>query len=156
MAADEKNISMEKELKRTGVESRQAPFLKIHPDDNVLVALKDMLSGTPVDYNGYNFDLLENVPAKHKIFVKDMKAGDDVIMYGVLVGKAQREIFCGQVMTTSNTRHAAGKYAYRDVHVDWQPPDVSRFSDKTFNGYKRNDGRIGTANYWLFIPTVFL
>ncbi len=156
MGADEKNISMEKELSnRSAAGSRQAPFLKIHPNDNVLVALKDLLSGTPVEYNGSDFELLENVTAKHKIFVKDMVAGDDVIMYGVLVGKAQRKIFRGQVMTTSNTRHAAGKYAYRDIHVDWQPPDISRFRKKTFNGYKRSDGRIGTANYWLFIPTVF-
>src|SRR5688500_18653293 len=58
-------------------------------------------------------------------------------------------------MTTTNTRHAAGKYGYRATRYNWQPPDISRFVHKTFNGYKRSDGRVGTANYWLFIPTVF-
>ena len=38
---------------------------------------------------------------------------------------------------------------------NWQPPDVSKFTGRTFNGYYRSDGRVGTANYWLFIPTVF-
>jgi altronate hydrolase len=117
--------------------------------------LKDLLSGTPVINNGHGFDLLENVSAKHKIFVEDMKAGDDVIMYGVLVGKVQSQIFRGQVMTTKNTRHATGEYVYRNVPYEWKSPDISQFLHKSFMGYKRNDGRTGTANYWLFIPTVF-
>ena len=38
--------------------------------------------------------LAEDIAAKHKFFVHDMKAGDEVIMYGVLVGKAQSPIAC--------------------------------------------------------------
>ncbi|WP_222949655.1 UxaA family hydrolase, partial [Micromonospora chalcea] len=41
------------------------------------------------------------------------------------------------------------------MNYQWQKPDVSRFANRTFNGYHRKDGRVGTANYWLFIPTVF-
>lgn len=146
---------MEKELEKRTTAETGPPFLKIHPDDNVLVALKDLAAGTPVAYNGYAFPLAEDVAAKHKFFVRDMNAGDDVIMYGVLVGKLQVSISKGQAMTTANTKHAAGKYGYRHVDYNWEAPDVSRFFNKTFNGYKRNDGRVGTANYWLFIPTVF-
>jgi altronate hydrolase len=147
---------MEKELKKTGrAEQTQPLFLKIHPDDNVLVALKDLAAGTTIFYNDEVFILQENINAKHKFFLQDMKAGDSVIMYGVLVGKLQSAIMKGQVMTTTNTKHAAGKYGYRDTRYSWQPPDVSAFKHKTFNGYKRSDGRVGTANYWLFIPTVF-
>jgi len=131
------------------------PFLMIHPDDNVLVALKDLDSGTPVSFNGHAFKLMENIAAKHKFFVQNVSAGDDVIMYGVLVGKVQTDILQGQAMTTENTKHAAGRYGYRNVQYQWQPPDVSKFVHKTFNGYKRSDGRVGTANYWLFIPMVF-
>ncbi|HTE34077.1 MAG TPA: altronate dehydratase family protein [Chryseolinea sp.] len=131
------------------------PFLMIHPDDNVLVALKDLSTGTAISFNGQSFQLKENVAAKHKFFIHDMNSGDEVIMYGVLVGKAQSGILRGQVMTTSNTVHAAGKYGYRDVRYSWKAPDVSKFMHRTFNGYKRKDGRVGTANYWLFIPMVF-
>src|SRR6185369_12025649 len=80
---------------------------------------------------------------------------ENVIMYGTLVGKAQCFIPKGTLMTTTNTKHAAGKYYFRGSKIHWQKPDTSKFLDRTFNGYKRNDGRVGTANYWLFIPTVF-
>src|SRR6185503_10000835 len=111
-------------------------FLKIHPDDNVLVALKDLAPGTQVSSNGSSFELNEMVAAKHKFFEHDMNSGDDVIMYGVLVGKLQSNVFKGQAMTTANTKHAAGKYAYRSFQYDWKPPDVTQFLHKTFNGYK--------------------
>ena len=39
--------------------------------------------------------------------------------------------------------------------MQWAPPDTRAFLNRTFNGYHRSDGRVGTANYWLFIPTVF-
>jgi altronate hydrolase len=143
-------------MKNTSVnETAHPPYLKIHPNDNVLVALKDLSPGTVVSVNGQEFTLPENVAAKHKFFTKDLNTGDDVIMYGALVGKVQSNITQGQVMTTTNTIHAAGKYGYRNVQYKWTTPDVSRFIHKTFNGYKRSDGRVGTANYWLFIPMVF-
>ena len=147
---------MEKEIeKRSTTKAVQSFFLKIHPDDNVLVALRDLEPGTRVSSNGSSFELPENVAAKHKFFERDMHTGDDVIMYGVLVGKLQSDVFKGQAMTTTNTKHAAGKYAYRSFQYTWLAPDISGFVHKTFNGYKRSDGRVGTANYWLFIPTVF-
>lgn len=133
----------------------QKSFLKIHPDDNVLVALKDIPKDTTIFLDGIEFSLQENVGAKHKFFINDMEAGDDVIMYGVLVGKVQNSIDRGRLMTTLNTSHAAEAYAYRGAKFNWQPPDVSKFINRTFNGYHRTGGRVGTANYWLFIPMVF-
>src|SRR5215216_3088140 len=137
------------------IETLQQPFLKIHPDDNVLVALRDLPSGASILFNKDSFSLRENIAAKHKFFEHDMKAGDDVIMYGALVGKLKSSVTRGELMTIVNTKHAAGEYSYRHNKYTWQPPDVSLFSTKTFQGYKRSDGRVGTANYWLFIPTVF-
>jgi altronate hydrolase len=129
--------------------------LKVHPDDNVIVALQDLPKGEKVSYNGIEYTVVNDVPAKHKFFMQDMNPGDEVIMYGVLVGKAQTNIPKGGLMTTSNIKHAADKYDYRGVNYQWKAPDVSKFKGRTFNGYHRSDGRIGTANYWLFIPTVF-
>jgi altronate hydrolase len=153
--ADRKIKTMEKDLHADTVERMNHSFLKIHPHDNVLVALKDLSAGMLVTENGDDILLNEPVPAKHKFFITDMEAGDDVIMYGTLVGKIQFPVQKGQVMTTGNTKHAAGKYKYRNNHYEWTPPDITPFVSKTFNGFKRNDGRVGTANYWLFIPTVF-
>jgi len=129
--------------------------LKIHPRDNVIVALTHLARGAAVTCNGEQYILQDAVGPKHKFFTKDMNAGDPVIMYGVLVGKAQKFIPRGGLMTTSNTQHAAEPYAYRNVKYEWHPPDVTKFKNRTFNGYHRTDGKVGTANYWLFIPTVF-
>lgn len=129
--------------------------LKVHPEDNVLVALTGLSKGAVVSYNGNEFTMQEDIPAKHKFFTQDMKTGDAIIMYGVLVGKAQMNITKGSRMSTGNTKHAAEPYDYRNAKFEWQAPDVSRFKERTFNGYHRDDGRVGTANYWLFIPTVF-
>ena len=130
-------------------------LLKVHRDDNVLVALTNLGKGAVVQYNGSEYTMQDDIPAKHKFFMKDMQAGDSIIMYGVLVGKAQHFIPAGSRMTTENTKHAAGTYDYRAVEYKWQAPDISKFRDRTFMGYHRSDGRVGTANYWLFIPTVF-
>jgi altronate hydrolase len=136
-------------------ETLQQPFLKIHPNDNVLVALRDLPAGTPVFVDYTELLLKQDIGAKHKFFITDMDAGDDVIMYGVLVGKVQSKVTKGTLMTTTNTKHAAGNYSYRGFQYEWQSPDVSKFTGKIFMGYKRKDGRVGTANYWLFIPMVF-
>ncbi|WP_317236123.1 hypothetical protein [Niabella hibiscisoli] len=50
-----------------------------------------------------------------------MQAGDEIIMYGVLVGKAQNFIPRGGVMNTENTRHAADPFEYRPYHYKWTP-----------------------------------
>lgn len=129
--------------------------LKVHPKDNVIVALTNLSKGETISFEGVDYLLQEDIPAKHKFFMQDMKAGDEVIMYGVLVGKTQKDIIKGSRMSTENIKHAAEPYDYRNVKFEWQAPDVSKFKGRTFNGYHRADGRVGTANYWLFIPTVF-
>jgi altronate hydrolase len=129
--------------------------LKVHPGDNVLVALAPLGKGSKVTYDDITYTMQEDIPAKHKFFTHDMKQGDIVIMYGVMVGKTQFEVTAGSRMSTENTSHAAEPYEYRDADFSWQAPDVTRFINRTFMGYHRTDGRVGTANYWLFIPLVF-
>lgn len=129
--------------------------MQIHPDDNVLVALQDLPKGQKIEWNNITFDLQDDVHAKHKFFITERAIGEDVLMYGVLVGKATTFIPQGGLMTTENVHHASQDYAYRAVDYQWQAPDVSKFQNRTFNGYHRQDGKVGTANYWLFIPTVF-
>ncbi|MFP5438270.1 MAG: UxaA family hydrolase [Bacteroidia bacterium] len=129
--------------------------LKVNDKDNVIVALLDLPKGEVISFGGKDYILQENIPAKHKFYTEDMEQGDAVTMYGVLVGKVQYAVKAGSRMTTDNLKHAAEPYAYREVDFEWHAPDVSAFEGKTFNGYHRADGRVGTANYWLFIPTVF-
>lgn len=129
--------------------------LRIHPKDNVLVALTDLSAGDTINFQGEAYLLIDQINAKHKFYMNDMNTGDEVFMYGTLVGKVQYPVKAGSLMTTDNLKHAAAPYEYRPYHYTWEAPDVSKFEGRTFNGYHRSDGKVGTANYWLFIPTVF-
>lgn len=134
----------------------KSKVLRIHSDDNVLVALKDLAAGESVFFEGTEYVLKEEIPAKHKFFMQDMQPQDEVKMYGVLVGKIQFPVLQGMRMSVENTKHAVEPYEFRPYNQgEWNAPDVSRFANRTFKGYVREDGRVGTANYWLFIPTVF-
>ena len=135
--------------------SMKQRVLMIHPKDNVIVALDNLTKNEKVTYEGIDYQLVDDIPAKHKFFIKDLEVGDAIIMYGVLVGKAQKTVYKGSRMSTDNTKHAAAPYVYRPGTAKWQMPDVTKFKERTFNGYHRADGAVGTANYWLFIPTVF-
>lgn len=128
---------------------------KVHPEDNVLVALSNLTEGERVTYNSEEFILPAPVTAKHKFVTKDMEAGDEIKMYGVLVGKAQQPIKRGAVITISNVKHAAHGFSVGKRKLEWHKPDVSKFAGKTFMGYHRADGKVGTGNYWLVIPMVF-
>ena len=130
-------------------------LVKVHPDDNVLVALTNLMKGEVLTYDGEEFILQDDIPAKHKFVTKDLKAADVVVMYGVMVGKAQSDIAKGGIISTVNLKHAAEPFIYRKTDFSWTAPDVANFRNKTFNGYHRSNGDVGTANYWLFIPTVF-
>ncbi|HEY1113929.1 MAG TPA: altronate dehydratase family protein [Chitinophagaceae bacterium] len=128
---------------------------KVHPEDNVLVALSNLEEGERVSYNGTEFQLPGRVPVKHKFVTEEMQPGDEIRMYGVLVGKAQGVIPRGGVITTSNVKHAANPFDIGTRKLEWHKPDVSKFENRTFKGYHRADGKVGTANYWLVIPLVF-
>lgn len=129
--------------------------LKVHPADNVIVALQPLNRGESLSFGGHPLVLQEDIAAKHKFFESDLLPGEAVIMYGVLVGRVQAPVKRGGLMTTQNVKHDAQPYAYRGHHYVWEAPDVSAYRHRTFNGYHRSDGRVGTANYWLFIPSVF-
>ncbi|MEO6188476.1 MAG: UxaA family hydrolase, partial [Ginsengibacter sp.] len=128
---------------------------KVHPDDNVLVALTNLKEGEKVGYNGEEYVIKGSVAAKHKFVTNDLNPGDELFMYGVLVGKAQSFIARGSAVTTSNVKHASNSYEVGERKLAWEKPDVSKFVSRTFKGFHRADGKVGTANYWLVVPMVF-
>ena len=133
----------------------QNVVLKLHPDDNVLIALRDLCQGEKIAFAEQMFVLTSDVPAKHKFVTEDLSTGADVFMYGVLVGKAAQPIQKGSALNPRNLRHDALPFREKSVELTWTPPDVSRWRDRTFLGYHRADGQVGTRNYWLVVPLVF-
>jgi altronate hydrolase len=135
--------------------SSQRRVLRLDPRDNALVALTDLRKGETLNFASSEYVLLADVPAKHKFVTADLPAGGDVIMYGVLVGRTAEPLQRGSLLSTRNLRHAAAAFHDRDAAPHWSPPDVSRWKEKTFLGYQRTDGLVGTRNYWVVLPLVF-
>jgi altronate hydrolase len=130
-------------------------LLQLDPRDNVLIALRTLRSGDHVEFDGRNYTLPADVPAKHKLATQDFVAGDDIIMYGVLVGKAVKPIATGELLTTGNIQHRSAAFHEQNGAYHWTAPDVSPWKHQTFPGYQRSDGQVGTRNYWLVVPLVF-
>jgi len=128
--------------------------LQLDSRDNVLIALTDLKAET-IEFAGRAYALPKTVPAKHKFAMRSLEVGDDIIMYGVLVGRAVKPIAAGELLTTTNIHHQSAGFHEQAKEFHWTAPDVSRWKDRTFLGYRRSDGQVGTRNYWLVVPLVF-
>ncbi|NGM61899.1 altronate dehydratase [Sphingobacterium sp. SGG-5] len=137
------------------MESEKRAFLQIHPKDNVLVALRDLQEGTEISFNGVTLVLHQDVAAKHKFTINAIPKDGEVYMYGVLVGRVNRDLLPGERLDVDNLRHAAEAFRLGERKLDWHKPDSSKIAGKTFKGYHRSNGTVGTANHWLVIPMVF-
>lgn len=128
-------------------------FIKINKDDNVAVALKPIAKGTTVNVAGTDVTTLEDVPQGHKFAIKPIKKGDAVIKYGFRIGYAQADVEVGGWIHTHNLRTALGElldYTYNpEGHKDVEPTD-----EAYFEGYMRENGKVGVRNEVWIIPTV--
>ena len=128
-------------------------FIKINKDDSVAVALKPIAKGTTVDVAGTNVTTLEDIPQGHKFAIKPIKKGDAVIKYGFRIGYAQADVEVGGWIHTHNLKTALGElldYTYNpEGHKDVEPTD-----EAYFEGYMRENGKVGVRNEVWIIPTV--
>ena len=131
------------------------PVLKLDARDNVLIALQDLLKGERIRLSSHDLVLATNVPAKQKFVTESLSPGSDVIMYGILIGKAREPIQIGEILTTRNTVHETSPFRESSHEYRWTSPEVSPWLQRTFLGYPRADGQVGTRNYWLVVPLVF-
>ncbi|MBK8391857.1 MAG: altronate dehydratase [Saprospiraceae bacterium] len=130
-------------------------ILKVHDSDNVIAALVNLNVGDLVTLDGEQFEIKETIPMKHKFAAVDFAVGDLVIMYGVRIGKSKVAIPKGCRISTDNVGHSVKDYEAKSENYTWKKPDNSRFHDRTFDGYIRSDGKVGTRNYWIVFPLVF-
>ena len=131
-------------------------FLQVDPHDNVVMALATLDLGAEIRLAaGPPLTAGQTIPAKHKMALIDLKPGDLVRMYGMVVGEAVEPIPRGGLLTTQNVQHRAGSYSAARQPVTYPLADPSPWADRTFMGYHRADGQVGTRNYWIVVPLVF-
>ena len=127
-------------------------LLKINPADNVAVALRALHAGEILPADGKELTLATDVPAGHKVALRDLEPGEEVIKYGFPIGRTTAAIPLGSHVHTHNLRTQLGgeqSYAYhpRACGIAAQPPE-------TFPGYLRENGAVGVRNELWILPTV--
>jgi len=130
-------------------------FLQIEGGDNLIVALKTIPRGVEVEIGSRIITICEEIPAKQKFSTIDLEQGDTAVMYGVIVGEATQKIYSGSLITTANLKHATTAYQDREETFTWQAPDRYPNIPKEFMGVRRRNDKVGTGNYWIFVPLVF-
>jgi len=133
----------------------QKKLIKVNPTDNVAVALVNLSAGAVLSFENETITVESDVKMKHKIALQPLEAGDRIIMYGVLVGKASARIAKGGLLSTANVKHESDKVTGKTESIGWTVPNIEKWKDRTFMGYHREDGQVGTENVWLFFPLVF-
>ena len=129
--------------------------LQLDPRDNVLVALAPLSAGDVAAWGDESCTVTQAVAAKHKMAIVDLAPGDLIRMYGMVVGEATAAIPRGGVISTRNVRHRAEEYTATRRPGSFALPDASAWTQRTFMGFHRADGQVGTRNYWLVLPLVF-
>ena len=128
------------------------PIIRLHPDDNVVVARVDVAIGTPVPSEG--FTSRSQVPAGHKLAARAIKAGEAILKYNVCIGFAAQDIAPGSYVHSHNVtfREFDRDYAWGQDYVE--TPVLPASEQATFMGYVRPDGQVGTRNYIGILSTV--
>jgi altronate hydrolase len=120
-----------------------SPVIRLHPDDDVVIARVQLVSGTHIDTEQVTVAGL--VPPGHKLAVRSVSAGSPVRRYGQIIGFASQPIAAGQHVHTHNL--AMGDFARDYAHAQEARPTPAADREATFQGIVRADGRVATRNY---------
>ena len=130
-----------------------AEFIKINPADNVAVAIHDVEAGGCFDVDGVQIVPQTLIPAGHKVALKDIAEGEDIVKYGFPIGHLLKAVSQGGLIDHSVLKtnlEGLLEYSYQPDLTDIEPAQTKA----TFKGYRRADGRAGIRNELWIIPTV--
>jgi len=130
----------------TKLPTAENSVIHLHPNDNVGIARVPLSPGQTLKVGPFDVTAGGNVPAGHKIALFEILAGEKLIRYGQVIGKARVRIGPGEHVHTHNV-------AFEEIHFDYEFPTVdlafppAPAKMPTFMGYLREYGRAGTRNY---------
>jgi altronate hydrolase len=120
--------------------------IQLHPRDNVAIARLPLGAGTELRIAGQRLMTRSAIPAGHKVALRDVAAGETLVRYGQIIGRAAKNIACGDHVHSHNVAFEELSFDYEfptgDIPIPSAPADAP-----TFQGYLREDGRAGTRNY---------
>jgi altronate hydrolase len=128
------------------------PFLQLHPEDQIVVARRHAADGEAWTRDGASIAAREPIEMGHKLAIRPIRAGEAVRKYGQIIGFATRDILPGEWVHTHNLDRGE-----LELHCEFStavPPPPTPITGRTFQGYRRPDGRAATRNYIGVISTV--
>ncbi|MBQ9357364.1 MAG: altronate dehydratase [Prevotella sp.] len=131
----------------------QATFLKINPADSVVVCLQPKKKGDIISVDGHDIILSQDTPAGHKVLIKDVHEGENIIKYGYPIGHARQDLKQGEWVNENNLKtNLSGtlEYTYQPVE---EKLNIAK-ENRTFRGYRRKNGDVGVRNEIWVVPTV--
>ena len=129
-------------------------FLKINPNDNVVVALRDLKKGETLKVDDTSVTLEEDITRGHKAAIKDIAENENIIKYGFPIGHATTPIKAGSHIHIQNLKTNLGDNLEYTYTPRKEFPEIKDIDKKTFMGYERPDGRVGIRNELWIVPTV--
>ncbi|MEP1448990.1 MAG: altronate dehydratase family protein [Paraglaciecola sp.] len=137
----------------TKPQDKQRIVLKVHAQDNVLIALRDLFEGEQIMYSDTTLILQENIKAGHKIAMRHFKEGETVIKYGYGIGSTTQAVNKGAHIHSHNlTTNLDGSETYQYAPAPLPVNEITTVP--TFKGYKRKSGHVGVRNEVWIINTV--
>ena len=130
-----------------------ATYLRINQADSVVVCLQPKKKGEIITVDGKTVVLNQDTPAGHKVLIKDVREGEDIIKYGYPIGHARQDMKAGDWVNENNLKtNLSGtlEYTYNPVSEELSIKKENR----TFKGYKRKNGDVGVRNEIWIVPTV--
>ncbi len=128
-------------------------YIKINPADNVAVAIDPLKKGDRLTVDGVEIVVAEDIPAGHKVALRDFAADEHIVKYGYPIGHARAAIAKGAWVNEKNIKtnlEGLLEYTYTPKLVSVEQPDRKL----TFKGYRRKSGEVGVRNEIWIIPTV--
>ncbi|ARK29553.1 UxaA family hydrolase [Halalkalibacter krulwichiae] len=129
-------------------------YILVNKADNVIVTLKDYKKGETLTFEDNEIVLQEDVAVGHKVAIKGIEQGLDVVKYGFPIGHATEAIQVGQWVHTHNTKtNLSGtlEYSYSPETTSYSQKPVQ---ERTFKGYVRTNGEVGIRNEIWIVNTV--
>jgi altronate hydrolase len=125
----------------------------LSPGDNVAVVRRDLARGIELTLGQTSFVVGRSIPVGHKVAVRGIPIGTNVLKYSQIIGKATAEIRPGDWVHTHNVE-LSHDLEHHQYAVDRpRPPELPSDLPRTFHGYCRPDGCVGTRNYVAVVAT---
>jgi altronate hydrolase len=127
--------------------------LKINPADSVVVCLQSLRKGFNIEADGMSVTVNQDTPAGHKILIKDVKTGEDIIKYGYPIGHVCQDMKAGDWVNEHHLKTNLSGTSEYSYHPANQPLTI-KDDKRTFKGYIRQNGDVGIRNEIWIVPTV--